>query len=245
MTQLTKDTPVPIVWLWMFIAGLGVGPTFSVLTIVIQNAVPFQRARRRDVEPDVLPPDRRHDRPRLRRARSSARRSRSSSSRRWRRRACRRRSLAGLRPGERERQLDFSSLTGVGDLGAAILAACRRSSRRSIAPVIRHDRRGHPRGVQPRDRPDVLARRGRRGRRGSSRPSRSRRSRSATTNEAPVPTAAVADGGRRQALRSGQPAAVDRLATSTPHSTRRPRLATRPGSSFVRRRSRCRARIDT
>jgi EmrB/QacA subfamily drug resistance transporter len=43
MTQLTKDTPVPVVWLWMFIAGLGVGPTFSVFTIVIQNAVPFQQ----------------------------------------------------------------------------------------------------------------------------------------------------------------------------------------------------------
>ncbi len=43
MTQLTKDTPVPMVWLWMFIAGLGVGPTFSVFTIVIQNAVPFRQ----------------------------------------------------------------------------------------------------------------------------------------------------------------------------------------------------------
>jgi EmrB/QacA subfamily drug resistance transporter len=43
MTQLTKDTPVPIVWLWMFIAGIGVGPTFSVPTIVIQNAVPFRQ----------------------------------------------------------------------------------------------------------------------------------------------------------------------------------------------------------
>jgi EmrB/QacA subfamily drug resistance transporter len=43
MTQLTKDTPVPLLWLWMFIAGLGVGPTFSVFTIVIQNAVPFQQ----------------------------------------------------------------------------------------------------------------------------------------------------------------------------------------------------------
>jgi len=41
MTQLTKDTPVPVVWMWMFLAGLGVGPTFSVFTIVIQNAVPF------------------------------------------------------------------------------------------------------------------------------------------------------------------------------------------------------------
>ena len=33
---------MPVVWLWMFIAGLGVGPTFSVPTIVIQNAVPFR-----------------------------------------------------------------------------------------------------------------------------------------------------------------------------------------------------------
>ena len=34
---------MPVVWLWMFIAGLGVGPTFSVPTIVIQNAVPFRQ----------------------------------------------------------------------------------------------------------------------------------------------------------------------------------------------------------
>jgi EmrB/QacA subfamily drug resistance transporter len=43
MTQLTKDTPLPILWAWMFLAGLGVGPTFSVFTIVIQNAVPFRQ----------------------------------------------------------------------------------------------------------------------------------------------------------------------------------------------------------
>jgi EmrB/QacA subfamily drug resistance transporter len=41
MTQLTAETPLAIVWLWMFIAGLGVGPTFSVFTIIVQNAVPF------------------------------------------------------------------------------------------------------------------------------------------------------------------------------------------------------------
>jgi EmrB/QacA subfamily drug resistance transporter len=41
MTQLNAATPVPVVWLWMFLAGLGVGPTFSVFTIVVQNAVPF------------------------------------------------------------------------------------------------------------------------------------------------------------------------------------------------------------
>ncbi|HEY7701061.1 MAG TPA: MDR family MFS transporter [Candidatus Limnocylindrales bacterium] len=43
MTQLTKDTPLAVVWGWMFLAGLGVGPTFSVFTIVIQNAVPFRQ----------------------------------------------------------------------------------------------------------------------------------------------------------------------------------------------------------
>ncbi len=41
MTQLTATTPLPIVWFWMFLAGLGVGPTFSVFTIIVQNAVPF------------------------------------------------------------------------------------------------------------------------------------------------------------------------------------------------------------
>jgi EmrB/QacA subfamily drug resistance transporter len=42
MTQLRADTPVPVVWIWMFIAGLGVGPTFAVFTLVVQNAVSFQ-----------------------------------------------------------------------------------------------------------------------------------------------------------------------------------------------------------
>jgi hypothetical protein len=42
MTQLRADTPVPVVWVWMFIAGLGVGPTFAVFTLVVQNAVSFQ-----------------------------------------------------------------------------------------------------------------------------------------------------------------------------------------------------------
>jgi EmrB/QacA subfamily drug resistance transporter len=41
MTQLRADTPVPVVWFWMFLAGLGVGPTFAVFTLVVQNAVPF------------------------------------------------------------------------------------------------------------------------------------------------------------------------------------------------------------
>ncbi|HEY8167441.1 MAG TPA: MDR family MFS transporter [Candidatus Limnocylindrales bacterium] len=41
-TQLDGSTDVTSVWIWMFIAGLGVGPTFAVFTIIIQNAVPFR-----------------------------------------------------------------------------------------------------------------------------------------------------------------------------------------------------------
>ncbi len=41
MTQLRADTSLPVVWLWMFVAGLGVGPTFAVFTLIVQNAVPF------------------------------------------------------------------------------------------------------------------------------------------------------------------------------------------------------------
>jgi hypothetical protein len=41
MTQLRAETPPPTLWLWQFITGLGVGPTFAVFTIIVQNAVPF------------------------------------------------------------------------------------------------------------------------------------------------------------------------------------------------------------
>jgi len=43
MTNLRSDTSLPVLWLWMFITGLGIGPTFSVFTIVVQNAVPFAK----------------------------------------------------------------------------------------------------------------------------------------------------------------------------------------------------------
>jgi len=41
MTQLQVDTSDNLLSLWMFISGLGVGPTFAVFTIIVQNAVPF------------------------------------------------------------------------------------------------------------------------------------------------------------------------------------------------------------
>ena len=42
LTQIRADTPLPVLWAWMFVAGLGIGPTLSVFTIIIQNAVPIQ-----------------------------------------------------------------------------------------------------------------------------------------------------------------------------------------------------------
>ncbi len=41
MTQLRAGTSDYVLWAWMFIAGLGVGPTFAVFTIVVQNSVAF------------------------------------------------------------------------------------------------------------------------------------------------------------------------------------------------------------
>jgi hypothetical protein len=43
MTKLRADTPLPMLWLWMFITGVGIGPTLSVFTVVIQNAVPIHQ----------------------------------------------------------------------------------------------------------------------------------------------------------------------------------------------------------
>ena len=39
MTGITAETPITLVWLWMFIAGIGIGPSFAVFTIVVQSAV--------------------------------------------------------------------------------------------------------------------------------------------------------------------------------------------------------------
>ncbi|HYO44834.1 MAG TPA: MFS transporter, partial [Candidatus Limnocylindrales bacterium] len=42
MSQIRADTPLPVLFAWMFITGLGIGPTLSVFTIVVQNAVPMR-----------------------------------------------------------------------------------------------------------------------------------------------------------------------------------------------------------
>jgi EmrB/QacA subfamily drug resistance transporter len=38
-TNLRADTDRPILWLWMALAGLGIGPSFAVFTLIVQNAV--------------------------------------------------------------------------------------------------------------------------------------------------------------------------------------------------------------
>lgn len=42
-TNLRDDTSTPALWLWMGIAGLGVGPTMAIFTLIVQNDVPFGR----------------------------------------------------------------------------------------------------------------------------------------------------------------------------------------------------------
>jgi EmrB/QacA subfamily drug resistance transporter len=43
LTNIRPDTPGPLVWLWMAVAGLGIGPSLAVFTLVVQNAVPIRQ----------------------------------------------------------------------------------------------------------------------------------------------------------------------------------------------------------
>jgi EmrB/QacA subfamily drug resistance transporter len=40
LTQLRADTPAPMLWAWMLVAGIGVGPMFAVFPLIVQNNVP-------------------------------------------------------------------------------------------------------------------------------------------------------------------------------------------------------------
>ena len=151
---------MPIVWLWMFIAGLGVGPTFSVFTIVIQNAVPFQQLGVatsnltffRQIGGTValafvgtifatLVPG--HLVPQM----TAAGRAAAGHRR--------------VHPGEQQRLARLQPLTGVGDLGAAILAAIPPAFQAAVQPFIGAIVEGVHGAFSLGDRPDLLARRGR------------------------------------------------------------------------------------
>ena len=43
MTSLRADTDRPVLWFWMVLAGLGIGPSLAVFTLVVQNAVAPQQ----------------------------------------------------------------------------------------------------------------------------------------------------------------------------------------------------------
>ncbi len=135
MTQLTATTPLETVWFWMFLAGLGVGPTFSVFTIVVQNAVPFHEL---GVATSNLTFFRQIGgtvalaivgtifgatfteqlAPQLAVAGVPAQ------------------VVDGFTQASGSGQLDFNQLTGVGDLGAAILAGVPAEARPFIEPYI-------------------------------------------------------------------------------------------------------------
>ena len=40
LTNLHANTDRPVLWIWMIVAGLGIGPSFAVFTLIVQNAVP-------------------------------------------------------------------------------------------------------------------------------------------------------------------------------------------------------------
>ena len=42
-TNLRADTPSLTLWFWMAVMGVGIGPTMAVFTIIVQNAVPFDK----------------------------------------------------------------------------------------------------------------------------------------------------------------------------------------------------------
>jgi EmrB/QacA subfamily drug resistance transporter len=42
LTNIRPDTPEPMLWLWMAVTGVGIGPSFAVFTLVVQNAVPVR-----------------------------------------------------------------------------------------------------------------------------------------------------------------------------------------------------------
>jgi len=135
MTQLTATTDLAIVWFWMFLAGLGVGPTFSVFTIVVQNSVPFSQL---GVATSNLTFFRQiggsvalaivgtifgstfleQIGPQLGAAGVPAQ------------------VVAGFGQATSSGALDFNQLTGVGDLGATILAATPEAFRGAVEPFI-------------------------------------------------------------------------------------------------------------
>lgn len=43
LTNLRAGTDVPVIWVWMLLAGMGIGPSFAVFTLIVQASVPFRQ----------------------------------------------------------------------------------------------------------------------------------------------------------------------------------------------------------
>ena len=43
LSTMHADTPIPVLWAYMFVTGVGVGPTFAVFILIVQNSVPIAR----------------------------------------------------------------------------------------------------------------------------------------------------------------------------------------------------------
>jgi EmrB/QacA subfamily drug resistance transporter len=43
LSTMQADTPIPVLWAYMFVTGIGVGPTFAVFILIVQNSVPVAR----------------------------------------------------------------------------------------------------------------------------------------------------------------------------------------------------------
>ena len=39
LTNLRDDTDLPVLWVWMVVAGIGVGPSFALFAALVQNNV--------------------------------------------------------------------------------------------------------------------------------------------------------------------------------------------------------------
>ena len=151
LTHLTAETDRLVLSFWMLITGLGVGPSFAVFTLVVQNSVAAARIGVATGEPDVLPADRRDDRADARRhgPRQPARdRDPHPAGRGGRAQADRRR--VRRRPGRGYHRHGRSRSTD---------PRCRaaRGEGRDRAVDPQH-RPGHPRGVLDRHRVHVLGR---------------------------------------------------------------------------------------
>ena len=146
------DTPIPILWAWMFVTGLGVGPTFAVFILIVQASVPvaqlgtatsnltFFQSVGGTVGLAIT-------------GTVFATTMTRSCGRPLARPAC-----PGRSPARLAGSGGFAALTGVGDSGAAALASLPAGVRGLVEPYRAGHRRRRSLGILDRDREHVRGR---------------------------------------------------------------------------------------